>query len=86
MSRSSGTGSPQWFHCPRWRRLPRDIRHRLTHAIELTGRTRPARFAGAMGSRSTNTSREYACSCGHVGWSNHVDLERLAARSHRDLT
>ncbi len=36
-----------------------------------------------MGSRSTFVAREYRCSCGHVGWSNHTDLARAA---HPDLS
>jgi hypothetical protein len=46
------------------------------HHVTLTGRERPYRRKGVMGSRSTHVSREYRCSCGHVGWSNHVDLAR----------
>jgi hypothetical protein len=48
------------------------------HHVELTGRERPyhRKRHTVKGSRSTEISREYRCSCGHVGWSNHVDLAR----------
>lgn len=47
--------------------------------LELTGRKRRYhRKRGSMaGARSSEFTREYRCSCGHVGWSNHMDLERL---------
>lgn len=38
-----------------------------------------------MGSRSTDRAREYVCSCGHTGWSNHIDLARMAGETrHTD--
>lgn len=54
----------------------RDAEHAY-HRITPTGRTRPYRTARytTLGLRSTHTSREYQCSCGHTGWSNHCDLE-----------
>lgn len=77
MSRSAGTGSPVWFRCYADRRG-----EGIDHVVTLTGRTRPyeSKRRSAMGFRSTNTAREYECSCGHTGWSNHVDLERLAGK------
>jgi len=87
MSRSSGTGSPVWFMCPGERRdRNRAYSYRTRsfmyearrHDVTLTGRTKPYR-GKALGTRSTRVSREYECStCGHVGWSNHVDLARRA--------
>ena len=76
MGRSAGTGSPVWFSCAACRRRG----SRGGHNFQLTGRTKPYRSSGALGSRSTATSREYRCTCGHVGWSNHIDLERFAVR------
>jgi hypothetical protein len=76
MSRSAGTGSPVWFRC--W--ACRSTLVRDTHStVELTGRTKPSprRKHHTLGLRSTMTLREYRCSCGHVGWSNHIDLERM---------
>lgn len=46
--------------------------------VKLTGRIRRHHSSGAIVGRSTKTSREYKCQCGHTGWSNHVDLERLS--------
>jgi hypothetical protein len=83
MGLSSGTGSPHFFHCPVARRN-RDYRtHRLPkgHIITLTGRTKPRDRGGRVGDRSTLVVREYQCSCGHIGWSNHVDLERMERRA-----
>lgn len=80
MSRSQGTGSPIWFHCPvqrRERMWPKPYPE--GHEITLTGRTRPFKPSRyhAPGLRSTPLLREYRCTCGHVGWSNHADLERM---------
>lgn len=77
MGRSAGTGSPVWFRCFRDRR---GDYHPPGSTVELTGRERGygSKRGSAMGSRSTHISREYRCSCGYVGWSNHVDLCDLA--------
>ena len=51
--------------------------------VRLTGRTRKAhtgRYA-ARGLRSDALAREYVCSCGHTGWSNHVWLTRLEQKA-----
>lgn len=73
MSRSAGTGSPVFFHCSKCRSTLVNNRHSVW---ELTGRKRPYRSKdySCMGTRSCHTAREYRCSCGHVGWSNHIDL------------
>lgn len=78
MGRSHGPGSPVWFRCHRCRST---LVNNRTSTWELTGRSRPARFSGAPGSRSTFREREYRCSCGHVGWSNHIDLARAAGET-----
>lgn len=84
MSRSAGTGSPVYFHCHRYRQLNYKTRNnphdRDEHTVTLTGRTKPYKVSKhrALGSRSTRTLREYKCSCGHVGWSNHIDLAVMA--------
>ncbi len=49
--------------------------------VVLTGKTKPypSQHYSALGVRSSRTSRQYECQrCGHVGWSNHTDLERAA--------
>jgi hypothetical protein len=78
MGRSAGTGSPVWFRCFNERRGIG-----IDHEITLTGRTRPYRPKRMIGSRSEFTSFEYECSCGHVGWSNHKDLARMAGAESR---
>lgn len=77
MSRSAGTGSPVWFRC--WRDRQRDY-HDRDARVMLTGRMKPyrARRGHALGARSTFRLFEYECSCGYIGWSNHVDLLELA--------
>lgn len=81
MGLSAGPGSPIFFHCPVARRNRDYPSGRLPkgHTVKLTGRTKPyrAKSYSAMGQRSTSTLREFRCSCGHVGWSNHADLERM---------
>lgn len=82
---SAGAGSPVYFMCPkerrernwaRWGRYTYSGEHRVT----LTGATRPYRAprGSALGIRSDEVAREYTCSCGHKGWSNHMDLARMA--------
>jgi hypothetical protein len=78
VGRSASTGSPVYFRCYRVRRT-----EGLDHEITLTGRTRPYRPKRMIGSRSEFTSFEYRCSCGHIGWSNHRDLARMAGAESR---
>lgn len=82
MGQSAGAGSPVWFRCHRERRG-----EGLDHEITLTGRSRPSRGkrGSAQGTRSTARDREYTCSCGHTGWSNHIDLARKAGEGWGDL-
>lgn len=80
MGRSSGTGNPIWFRCPVFRAM--DWRTRTgadlaRHVITLTGRTKRRPNPNKGNPRKPDVSREYRCSCGHVGWSCHKDLERL---------
>lgn len=84
--KSAGAGSPVLFLCPMLRRIwPRYNADHDRHVITLTGRSRPYRAPrySALGLRSTTTAREYECSCGHRGWSNHVDLARIAGEDPR---
>lgn len=70
-----GTGSPISFKC---------YRDRLGygrvggHIVRRTGaeRTYRPKMYSALGARSTAVAREYRCTCGHVGWSAHIDLAR----------
>jgi hypothetical protein len=72
MGQSAGTGSPVWFKCHGQRQ-----RYGRHHQVERTGRERRYRppRGSALGIRSDYVAREYVCrTCGHRGWSNHVDL------------
>lgn len=71
MGRSAGPGSPVRFKCWAQRRGERGDRHE----VQLTGRRREYHPKRMAGTRSSWWEREYVCSCGHVGWSNHRDLE-----------
>ena len=47
--------------------------------VNLTGRTRDANRRGDAGGGSDIDAREYEClTCGHIGWSRHIDLKRQA--------
>jgi hypothetical protein len=83
MGSNNGTGQPNWFRCSQCRRTTRGGDGGWLGDVELTGRRRPHR--GKSGARNTHIDREYVCqSCGHVGWSCHVDLAHKAG-DHRDL-
>ncbi len=71
--------TPAFFRCP----IARDtlVNVRTEHMVGLTGRTKKRR-RGAGSRRTSDTDREYVCSCGHVGWSTHIDLERFALMEH----
>jgi hypothetical protein len=76
MGANNGTGQPYWFRCSVERStvrggLPED------HVVTLTGRSRPTKGRGG-GARVSDRDREYQCSCGHKGWSRHVDLAMMA--------
>lgn len=86
MSRSFGTGQPTNFQCSRCRRnnihfnTSRQMMSTrgMSFDVKLTGRTRPEKQGGAY-LRSTDTAREYRClTCGHVGWSRHIQLKYKA--------
>lgn len=76
-----GTGVPLTFRCSK-ERLERDWRGgnsrvEARHAdIVRTGRTRRAPNPGKGHPRKLPVSFEYVCSCGHVGWSCHIDVVR----------
>lgn len=68
---ASGAGSPIFFRCPVERRLGEHV----FHDVERTGRVKPYRPSRALGSRSMHERHEYRCrTCGHVGWTNHIDI------------
>jgi hypothetical protein len=79
-----GTGMPITFLCPvarrnreLWGQADRSRSGRLPDGhdeIVRTGRTKPRRRDGNLGLRTLDTSHEYRCQCGHVGWTTHVDI------------
>ena len=85
---NAGTGQPLSFRCSACRkrhgtneyfdRGPRSTRSlgRLDR-VRLTGKRNLVR-AGTRGIRTSEYTRQYACKdCDHMGWSRHVDLQRL---------
>ena len=83
MGSNNGTGQPNWFRCSKCRSTVSGSRGGWANDVELTGRKQ--RFVGKGGARVTHIRREYRCgSCGHVGWSRHIDLADKAGES-RDL-
>lgn len=76
--RGSGKGQPMFLRCPVERRERSSVYVRIgaRHDLVRTGRVRgePREF-GASRSLVGGTV-EFRCSCGHVGWTNHVDVMR----------
>lgn len=82
---NAGTGQPIWFKCHKYRLASNAAfysrtSHELSmrHRVTLTGRRR--KRYGRRGQRMTSVFREYTCACGYIGWSAHVDLERMEAK------
>jgi hypothetical protein len=83
MGSNNGTGQPYWFRCSKCRSTVRGGEGGWS--VELTGRKRKARSRSG-GARVCPIEREYRClSCGHVGWSRHIDLAELAGE-HKYLS
>ena len=92
MGQSAGPGSPIHFMCHGCRAsrawqardtwgIPRSLG--FAQCVTLTERTKPRAHLArrALGTRHTNTSREYRCDvCSYQGWSTHIDLERKAEK------
>lgn len=73
---NAGTGQPLTLRCGKCRRWRGG--HREGTNLEATGKLRPAEHRGV---RQTNRLIQYRCKdCGHVGWSQHIDAERLYQR------
>jgi hypothetical protein len=71
---NAGTGQPISFKCAVERRENLGLWGRIHHQVERTGRSKPYRRLGQGGMRTMRTAFEYRCSCGHVGWSAHIDI------------
>lgn len=81
MSRAAGTGSPQFFLCPVLRRQwPRTSAHHRLHRTIPTGRHKAGGRSVNGGMRRVARALEFECSCGHVGWSTHIELAKEAVR------
>jgi hypothetical protein len=82
MGSNNGTGQPNWFRCSKCRSTVRGGHHcGFANDVELTGEQRPHRSKKG-GARITHIDRQYRClSCGHVGWSCHVELADKAGES-----
>lgn len=77
--KGAGTGYPISFLCYRLRRVwPRDSVDYTRHVTTPTGRAKQRSNVGKGNARKAMRSLEYECSCGHVGWSVHIDLARRA--------
>lgn len=73
MGANNGTGQPNWFRCSKCRSTLRGSKGGWAGDVTLTGRRRP--HSGKAGARNSYIDREYECgSCGHVGWSCHIEL------------
>jgi hypothetical protein len=80
MGSNNGTGQPYWFMCWRMRRDKGATRSATRwewehHTVTRTGRTRPKRN-NKGGARVLQQEHEYTCTCGHRGWTRHVDILR----------
>lgn len=71
-----GTGYPYWLVCAKCRgSYARSYQPERGMRLEATGRTKPMPHKGI---RQTNRKIEYRClDCKHVGWTQHIDAERL---------
>ena len=80
---NAGTGYPLTLRCAKCKVL-RDATGRSADNLEATGRTRDLRPSERHhGYRQTGRKIEYRCrDCGHVGWSQHSDAERLLKWYH----
>lgn len=83
MGSNNGTGQPYWFRCSQCRVHGSRLVGGWAADVTLTGGKRPHR--GKAGQRNSFIDREYTCgSCGHKGWSCHIDLA-FKAGDHRYL-
>lgn len=84
--------TPNFFNCARWRRenssVPRSgVRagrgFTPVHDTRPTGRMKRRRPTGRRGQRTSDWQYEYHCrTCGHTGWTTHVEFERAVAQRY----
>jgi predicted RNA-binding Zn-ribbon protein involved in translation (DUF1610 family) len=84
--KGSGTGSPNFFRCTKCRSTLR-YSEENGYDVTLTGRVRAHHPPRSRGTRNAYVKVEYRCnSCGHVGWSSHIDIvERAGYGKHESL-
>lgn len=71
---NAGTGCPLTLKCAKCR-LSRNWSRNFREGLVATGRTRAV---SRRSIRQTTRKVEYRClDCGHVGWTQHIDAERL---------
>lgn len=76
MSRSAGPGYPIFFRCRELASIwPRTSYDEKRHQTKLTGKVKPTPFNGKGNPRKSWLTFQYECTCGHVGWSSHSDLQ-----------
>lgn len=76
---NNGSGYPVYLHCPVWRRSNYKDRDQRPHILKRTGRTKPLPGGRTKGRiRQADASHEYVCSCGHIGWTSHMDIVRCS--------
>lgn len=83
MSRSYGTGIPLALRCAKCKVGTTRRSARRGMNLETTGRF--VRAASDGFGRLSALKVQYRCrDCGHVGWSRHMDAERLLRKNGRD--
>ena len=89
MSRSYGAGHPLTLRCGKCKvgidhRDHHELQHRGTN-LQATGRTKPLRPSDRGTPRSLDYRVEYRClDCGYIGWSRHLNAERLLRRLKKE--
>lgn len=75
-----GTGAPAYFRCSRCRRARVRWPSGCHTRVELTGKSRKNN-SSTKWPRVAYAHYQYRClDCGHIGWSNHVQLADKAGR------
>lgn len=78
---NAGTGYPLTLRCAKCKSTWRREYGAMATNLIATGRTKPRGRNDKGGMRTTTRMIEYRClDCGHVGWTKHIDAERLIRR------
>jgi len=82
VGRSSGAGHPHTLRCAKCK-IGRWPRGGTDTDLEATGKTRPLYYRRGFShtARIGKQCVQYRCrTCGHVGWTQHMDGDRLTKR------